>query len=372
MSTKQSFPFFDITRQFKELKPEVMSTFEKLLDNQHLIGGAAVQDFEKAIAEWIGVKHAVTVASGTDALILGLKALGVGHDDEVITPTFSFFASTGSITWIGARPVYVDILPDTYCLDPKQIRKKITKKTKAIMVVHLYGQCADMDEIMAISQETGIPVIEDTAQSIGAKYKGKSAGAIGDLGAISFYPTKNLGGAGDGGLIVTNNDELGRKALLLRQHGMPKRYTYDLLGMNSRLDSLQCAYLHIKLKHLNKWNKRRQEIAQYYINNLKDLEGKGLTLPKTASGNEHVWHQFMVRLKDRENVRAKLTELGVPTDVYYPRAIPDEPVLKDYVSGVQCPVATQAALEITALPIFPELTQQEIDQVVSGIRKVLT
>lgn len=369
---KPTFPFFDITRQYKEIKPEVMSVFEKILDAQANIGGAYVADFEKAAAEWIGVKHAVTVASGMDALILGLKALGVKAGDEVITPAFSFFGSTGAITWLEAKPVWADIRKDTYCMDMDQVKKKITSKTKAIMVVHLYGQCADMDALMKISKETGVPIIEDTAQSIGATYHGKPAGGIGHVGAISFYPTKNLGGAGDGGLITTNDDSIAQMASLLKNHGMPKRYTYAILGSNSRLDSLQCAYLNIKLKHLKKWNDRRLEIANMYIKNLKDLESKGLVLPVTAAGNKHVFHQFVVRVKDREQVKNRLAELGVPTDIYYPKSIADEDVVKSYRnSSEKFPVAEECAQSVLALPIFPELTQTEIDFVISSVRKAL-
>lgn len=371
MSTPK-FPFFDITRQYGKIKSEVMSRFEKLLDTQALIGGAAVTDFEKAAAEWMGVKHAVTCASGTDALIIALRAAGVKEGDEVITPAFSFFASSGAITWIGAKPVWADIRPDTYCIDVEQIKKRLTPKTKAIMVVHLYGQCVDMDPILDLAKQKGLYVIEDCAQSIGAKYKGRSAGGLGHIAAVSFYPTKNLGGAGDGGLVTTNDDALGRTALLMRQHGMPKRYTYEIRGFNSRLDSLQCAYLHVKLPYLAKWNERRAWIADYYNKNLKDLETKGLVLPVTQQGNTHVWHQYVVRIPNREEVRGRLAELGVPTDVYYPKAIPREEVLREFVAGGDSwPVADKAAQEVLALPIFPELTQQEIDLVIQGLHKSL-
>lgn len=371
MST-QGFPFFDITRQFQEIKPEVMAAFEKLLDHQHLIGGSAVVDFEKSIAEWMSVKHAVTCASGTDALIIALRVAGIEPGDEVITPSYSFLASTSAIAWIGAVPVWADIQPDTYCIDVKEIEKKITPKTKAIMAVHLYGQTADMNAINALAKSRGLKVIEDCAQSIGAKYQGKSAGGLGDICALSFYPTKNLGAAGDAGLVTTQDDELGRKATLMRQHGMPKRYTYDLLGFNSRLDSLQCAYLHIKLKHLKKWNDRRNQIAAHYMEALKPLESKGLVLPYTVPGNYHVYHQFMVRLPKRDQVKAQLAELGVPTDIYYPRSIADEEIMQKYRNpSEKFPVADMCAQSILALPVFPELTQSEIDRVVDGFHKVL-
>lgn len=371
MST-QIFPFFDITRQFQEIKPEVMAAFEKLLDNQHLIGGSAVSDFEKSAAEWMGVKHAVTCASGTDALIIALRVAGIQPGDEVITPSYSFFASSSSIAWIGAVPVWADIRPDTYCIDVKEIEKKITSKTKAIMAVHLYGQTADMKAINDLAKAHGLKVIEDAAQSIGAKFNGVQAGSLGDICALSFYPTKNLGGAGDGGLVTSNNDEFGRNSLLMRQHGMPKRYTYDLLGFNSRLDSLQCAYLHIKLKHLKRWNERRNEIAKTYIENLKSLESKGLILPFTAPGNGHVYHQFMIRVQNRDQVKAKLAEMGIPTDVYYPKAIPEETIMHKYKKGSETfPVANLCSDTILALPIFPELTKAEIEKVIDGLHKVL-
>lgn len=371
MST-QTFPFFDITRQFQEIKPEVMSAFEKLLDNQHLIGGNAVADFEKSAAEWMGVKHAVTCASGTDALIIALRVAGIQPGDEVITPSYSFFASSSSIAWIGAVPVWADIRPDTYCIDVKEIEKKITSKTKAIMAVHLYGQTADMAAIKSLAKAKNLIVIEDAAQAIGAKSGGVQAGGLGDICALSFYPTKNLGGAGDGGLVTSNNDDFGRRSLLMRQHGMPKRYTYDLLGFNSRLDSLQCAYLHIKLKHLKRWNERRNEIAGLYSEALKPLEKKGLVLPFTAPGNYHVFHQYMVRTPNRDQVKAKLAELGVPTDVYYPKGIPEESIMSKYKkAGDKFPVADECSNSILALPIFPELTKTEIERVIDGFHKVL-
>ena len=363
--------FFDLTRQYSEIKPAVMKVYEDLLDKQHLILGEAAQKFETDVARWIGVKHAVTVASGTDALILGLKAMGVGPGDEVITPAYSFFCSTSSIILAGATPVLVDVEPDTYNLSPRLVEAAMTSKTKAIMPVHLYGQCADMGPLMAISKKHGIPLIEDFAQSIGATYQGQQAGTMGLVGATSFYPTKNLGGAGDGGLVTTNDDGVADRLKLLRVHGMRVRYHHEILGTNSRLDALQCAYLHVKLPKLQGYMARRKQLAERYLREMKPLEALGMVLPTTRKENVHVWNQFIVRVPNRDQVRKNLQEIGIPTEIYYPLTIAEQPPLRPYCAERGWAVSEASALSSLALPIFPELKDSEQTLVIEGFKEVL-
>lgn len=367
------FPFFDLTRQYKDIKNEVQETVLRVFDKQAFVMGDEVTGLEAELARYIGVKHAVTCGSGTDALVLALKALDIGPGDEVITPGFSFFASTSSILLTGAKPVFADVDPSTFNIETKNLNKLVTKKTKAIMPVHLFGQCAEMDPLMSFAESAGIPVVEDFAQSIGAKYKGRGAGAMGTLGATSFYPTKNLGGAGEGGLVTTNDDKLADKMKLLRVHGMRVRYTHDILGWNSRLDALQAAVLRIKLRHLDKWVARRQKLASQYQELLSPLEQKGkIKLPKIAAERFHVWNQFTVLVDSRDQVRKKLEENGIPTDIFYPKTIPAQPVLLEMgykEEGI--PVSVDCAKKALALPIFPELTDDEQKQVIENLNSVL-
>ncbi len=369
MNNPNRIPFFDLTRQYKSLKTDVMKSFEGLLDRQALILGDAVSKFEEDIARWIGVKHAITCASGTDALILPMRALGIGPGDEVITPAYSFFCSTSSILLVGAKPVFVDIDPVTMNLDVRQIEALITPRTKMIMPVHLYGQCADMDPILEIAKKHNLYVLEDFAQTIGATYKGRPAGAMGTVGATSFYPTKNLGGAGDGGLMTTNDDKLADALRLIRVHGMRVRYTHEFLGTNSRLDALQCAYLHVKLPHLKSWTARRQQLAERYHAELKDLAGLGLNLPRVASDRTHVWNQFCVRVTHRDQVRQMMLDRGIPTEIYYPFTIPHQEPLRPYSPKLGWPVSEECARTTLALPIFPELTDEEQGFVISNLRE---
>lgn len=377
MSAK--FPFFDVSRQFAPLKTEVMERFSQIVDRQAFILGDTVNNFEKKIAEWVGVSHAITVSSGTEALVVALRALDIGHTDgqrdEVITTPFSFFASTSSILLTGAKPVFVDIDPKTLNIDPSKIEKAITAKTKAIMPVHLYGQCADMDPILNIAKKHNLFVVEDFAQTIGAHYKGRPAGTMGNLGCTSFYPTKNLGGAGEGGMITTNDAQLAEKIKIMRVHGMPKRYVHDILGSNSRMNALQVAYLDVKLPHLKSWMKTRQQLAQIYFDRLKPLTDKGLVLPTVANNCDHVWNQFVVRIHrsdlTRDEVQKRMLELGVPTEVYYPLTIPQQKPLRGICEEKGWPEAEKAAQDVMALPIFPELKKEEQDMVIAALSKIL-
>jgi dTDP-4-amino-4,6-dideoxygalactose transaminase len=367
------FPFFDLTRQFQTIKTEVNEVVQKVFEKQAFVMGDEVSSLEAELAKYIGVKHAITCSSGTDALVLALKALDVGPGDEVITPAFSFFASTSSILLTGARPVFADVDPKTFNIDPEQLSKIMTKKTKAIMPVHLFGQCAEMDAIHSFASQKGLAVVEDFAQSIGAKYKGRGSGSMGTVGATSFYPTKNLGGAGEGGLVTTQDDKIAEKMKLLRVHGMRIRYTHEILGWNSRLDALQAAVLRIKLRHLDKWVARRQELARQYRELLAPLaQEKKLVLPEIAPDRFHVWNQFTVLVDHRDEVRRRLDENGIPTDIFYPKTIPAQPVLVEMgFTEDGLPVSVNSAKRALALPIFPELTNDEQRLVVEGLNAAL-
>lgn len=367
------FPFFDLTRQYQGLKNDVMKSVQQVFEKQAFVMGEEVTSFEAEVGRYMGAKHAITCSSGTDALVLALKTLGIGPGDDVLTTPFSFFASTSSILLAGARPVFSDIDPLTFNLNPSLLEKALTPKTKAIMVVHLFGQCADMDPIVAFARKRGLRVIEDAAQSIGARYNDKKAGSIGDMGAVSFYPTKNLGGAGEGGLVTTQDDALAEKARLLRVHGMKVRYTHDLLGWNSRMDALQAAVLRVKLPHLDKWVARRQQLSGQYNESLAPLVKTGkIVLPAAEKNRFHVWNQYVVRVENRDQVRAKLDERGIPTDIFYPKTLPVQPALKDLgLETLHLPVAEDCAAKALALPIFPELTDGEQQQVVQALTEVL-
>jgi len=355
------FPFFDLTRQYQTIKNEVMEVIPKLFEKQTFIGGEEVVNLEKELAAYVGVKHAITCSDGTDALIIALHALDIGPGDEVITPAYSFFASTGSILACHARPVFVDIDPHTFNIDPKLIESKITLKTKAIMPVHLFGQCADMESVMSIANKHQIPVVEDAAQAIGARYSGRGAGSMGSIGCFSFYPTKNLGGAGEGGMVTTDDDTLAEKLRLIKVHGMKVRYYHDILGWNSRLDSIQAAVLRIKLRHLDKWVGRRQQLARQYEALLdRGVKAGAIILPHAGRGQFHVWNQYCVMVRGRDRVRKELEAKGYPTEVYYPLTIPEQKILKDMgYPSKGWPLSEAAAAGSLALPIFPELTDAE-------------
>lgn len=363
------FPFFDLTRQYETLKQEILPVVHKVFEKQAFVMGEEVTQFEKEVADYIGVKYAVTCSSGTDALVLALKTLGIGPGDEVITPPFSFFASTSSILLCGAKPIFVDIEPKHFNLDPEKVAAAITPRTKAIMPVHLFGQCADMDPILKVAKSKGIAVVEDFAQSIGAKYFNRGAGGMGTMGATSFYPTKNLGGAGEGGLVTTNDETLAEKAKLLRVHGMKVRYTHDILGWNSRMDALQAAVLRVKLRHLDKWVARRRQLASRYQEAFGSLEKEGkLQLPVESANRFHVWNQFTILVSQRDSVRSKLEQQGIPTDIFYPKTIPVQPALKNGNENLgSFPVGEECASRALALPIFPELTDDEQSHVIKAL-----
>jgi len=359
-------PILDLTAQYKSIKSEIDAAIARVVDSQHFILGPEVKAFESEAAAYCGTKYAVGVASGTDALILALKALGIGQGDEVITTPFTFFATAESISIVGAKPVFVDIDPKTYCINPALIEDKITKKTKAIIPVHLFGQCADMDAILEIARLNNLKVIEDTAQAMGAAYKGRQAGSMGDIGCLSFFPSKNLGGFGDGGMVITNNEEIADKIKMLRVHGSTIRYIHSAIGMNSRLDALQAAILRVKLKHLNKWLDGRRKVAQYYNENLKGLP---VTTPYVPPYNVHTYHLYVLRVKPSPEKLAKLlNDTGIEARTYYPVSLHLQECYKDlgYKKG-DLPESESASPETLAIPIYPELDTEKLGIIVKNI-----
>jgi dTDP-4-amino-4,6-dideoxygalactose transaminase len=321
------------------------------------------------VAAYLGVKHAVGVASGTDALVIALRALGIGPGNEVIVPAYSFFATAGAVMLVGARPVIVDIFADTYCIDIHQVKEKINPKTRAIIPVHLYGHPADMSPLWELAQAHGVKIVEDNAQAFGAEYQDRKTGSLGDLGCLSFFPTKNLGGYGDGGMVVTNHDELAVKVRMLRAHGWRKKYFPEILGYNSRLDEMQAAILRVKLQHVDGWNQQRHALASRYT---ERLSGMGLITPREMDQARHVYHLYTVRLTERDRVQGELKKAGIASDVYYPQPLhlTDPCRSLGYRSG-DFPVAEQASREALSLPLYPEMTDEQLTCVMDTMQRIL-
>ncbi len=374
---KTKVPFFDLAVQFKSIENEIKSALDEVFQNQQFIMGPKVQVLEDAMAQYCQTRYAVGVASGSDALLLSLMALGIGTGDEVLLPPFTFFATAGSISRLGATPVFVDIDRETYNMDPSKIEEKITARTKAIIPVHLFGQCADMDPLLKIAQEKNLFIIEDAAQALGAEYKpkvgseGRRAGQIGDLGCFSFYPTKNLGAFGDAGMVVTDNPGLAEKVRLLRVHGSQPKYFHKAIGINSRLDTIQAAILLEKFKYLEKWTAERQKKAERYQelfeNSLSSV--KGFKLPTVQFQNRHIFHQYVIRVPQRDPLRQFLAEEGIGTDIYYPVPLHLQECYSflKYRRG-DLPNSEKASEEVLALPIYPELTEDQQRVVVNRIK----
>ena len=364
-----NIPILDLTAQYKSIKKELDAAVKSVVDSQHFILGPEVEQFEKEVAAYCGTKYAVGTASGTDALILSLKALGIGPGDEVITTPFTFFATAESVSLTGAKPVFVDIDPKTYCIDPRLIEDKITKNTKAIIPVHLFGQCADMDRIMETAKINNLKVIEDTAQAMGAAYKGRKAGSMGDTGALSFFPSKNLGCFGDGGMVITNNKETADKIRMLRVHGSTVRYIHSAIGTNSRLDALQAAILRVKLKYLDKWLEGRRKIAKYYDERLKGV--KSVITPYVPSYNTHTYHLYVLRVKQGpEKLAEFLNDSGIEARTYYPVPLH----LQECYKNLGCkkgalPESESASPQTLAIPIYPELSTEESGFIVKKINE---
>lgn len=361
----------DLASQYRKIKKEVLREVTKVCDSQHYVLGKNVAGLESEIASYCGARYAVGVASGTDAILLALMAAGVGAGDKVVTTPFTFFATAGSIARLGAVPIFVDIHPKTYNIDPEGFEsylKKNRKGVKAVIPVHLYGQCADMAPIKALARKYRISVIEDAAQSIGAEYRGKRAGSLGDMGCLSFYPTKNLGCFGDGGMVTTNDASLYDRLKMLRVHGSRVRYYHDEVGVNSRLDELQAAVLRVKLKYLDGWTAGRIKNAERYNALFSKACIKEVTLPYIRKGNLSVYNQYVVRVPKRDELRAHLATVGVGSEIYYPLSLHQQKCFKylGYKKG-DFPVSEKTAKEALALPIYPELRESEQRFVVSSI-----
>ncbi|MEM4655146.1 MAG: DegT/DnrJ/EryC1/StrS family aminotransferase [Thermosphaera sp.] len=367
MLKSSPIPLLDLKAQYAELREEIFAAINRILESQQFILGPEVEALEAEVASYSHCRYGIGVSSGTDALLVSLMAIDLQQGDEVITTPYTFFATGGSISRLGGRPVFVDIDPKTYNIDPEKIEAAITPRTKAIIPVHLFGQMADMDPIMAIADRYNLYVIEDAAQAIGAEYKGRRAGSIGHLGCFSFFPSKNLGGFGDGGMVVTNNAELADRVKLLRSHGAHPKYYHKMVGGNFRLDALQAAVLRVKLKYLDNWTIARQQNAEQY-QQLFIQAGIEASLPYVAEARRHVFNQFVIRVQNRDNLMAYLKQNGIGCEIYYPVPLH----LQDCFSNLgykhgDLPISERASLETLALPIYPSLNKVQQQRIVATI-----
>jgi dTDP-4-amino-4,6-dideoxygalactose transaminase len=377
---KTIVPLLDLQAQYLPIRDELLAAIARVCDSQRFIMGPEVEALEAELASYLGVRDAIAVSSGTDALLVAMMALGIGEGDEVITSTYSFFATAGCIARLGGVPRLVDIDPVTYNLIPDQVRTAVSPRTKAIIPVHLYGLCADMDPVLAIAADAGVAVIEDAAQAIGATYKGRQAGAMGQVGCFSFFPSKNLGAFGDAGLVTTNDAALAHDVRLLRNHGAQQRYYHDRIGGNFRLDALQAAVLRVKLPHLARWTEmRRANAARYRALFERTLEPgskgsppAGLVLPLEPPGCRHIFNQFIIRVPNRDAVRAILAERGITTEIYYPVPFHLQACF-EYLGHRRgdFPVAEEAASSSLALPIYGELTVAQQEAVAEAMAAAL-
>ncbi|MGZ8225050.1 MAG: DegT/DnrJ/EryC1/StrS family aminotransferase [Methylococcaceae bacterium] len=361
-------PMVNLKAQYAEIKDEVEQGLAQTIENCSFILGPNVQAFEKETAQYLGVKHAIGVASGTDALHLALIAEGIGAGDEVITTAFTFIATAEAIKYVGAVPVFVDIDPKTFNISPEAIAKAITPKTKAVMPVHLFGQPADMGKIEQLCKEHNLKLIEDCCQSFGASINGKQTGAIGDAAGFSFFPSKNLGAFGDGGLVVTNSDETAAKIKQLRNHGSDVRYYHDVIGYNSRLDEMQAVILRAKLKRIDQYNQGRRHVARLYSELMADLP---LTMPYEDGLGEHVYHQYTLLSERRDEIMKALNDRQIGCAVYYPVPLHQQNAFKEECAGLTLPVTESVAANCFSLPICPFLDDKSIKEIVSVIRAVL-
>ncbi len=358
-------PLVDLTAQYHAIKEEIDAAITATLESGQFILGPAVSKFEESIASYLGVDHAIGLASGTDALVLALRALNIGAGDEVIVPAYTFFATAGTVMSVGATPIFVDIDPLTYEIDVTQINDRITPKTKAIIPVHLYGHPADMDTIQELAHSHGLKVIEDNAQAFGATYRGKKTGSIGDIGCLSFFPTKNLGAYGDGGMAVTNDPVLAERMRMLRTHGWKKKYYSEEVGYNSRLDALQAGILQAKLAHVDSWNQKRRDIAQRYSEQFSSLD---VIVPIECDWARHVYHLYIIRSNRRDELQGFLKREGIASEVYYP--LPPHlsmPCRKFGYKEGDFPHAERASRETLALPLYSELTEAQQDKVIVSV-----
>jgi dTDP-4-amino-4,6-dideoxygalactose transaminase len=358
-------PLLDLVAQYHSIQQEIDESIRQVLESGRFILGPNVTALEQEVASYLGVKHGVGVASGTDALVLALRALNIGPGDEVIVPAYTFFATAGAVLSVGARPVFVDIDPRTYCLDVQQIPEHLSSQTKAVIPVHLYGRPADMDPLLNLARAHGLKVIEDNAQAFGAEYYGRKTGCLGDIACLSFFPSKNLGGYGDGGMVVTNDGSFAERVQRLRTHGWRKKYFPEELGYNSRLDELQAAILRVKLRHVDGWNEWRRTLASEYSTRLAPL---GITVPYEHTNLRHVYHLYVIQVKERNSLQQALKEAGIASEVYYPQPLHlTEPCRKLGYKPGDFPVAEQASRETLALPLYPELTSEQKETVLQSL-----
>ena len=367
-------PVLDLKKQIAPIRKELDAVIKRVIDNTNFILGAEIQDFEHGVEKYCNVKYAVGVSNGTDAIKLALLALGIKCGDKVVCPAFTYYATAGAITSMGAIPAFADIDPETYNISVESIERVLKKdsgrKIKAIIPVHLYGQCVDMDSILSMSRKYKLKVIEDTAQAFGAEYKGKKAGTMGDCGTVSFFPGKNLGAFGDAGMVITNNKIVAERIKILRNQGNKAKYYHLLLGYNNRMDTLQAAILKVKLKYLDAWNRKRQENANYFNQRLKGLKIKA---PFVPGYNTHIYHQYVLRLNTSSSKLIEhLKNKGIGVRVYYPVPLHLQKCFKylNYRKG-DFPESEKAAVQTLAIPVYPDLTRQELDYIISSIREFL-
>lgn len=362
-------PLLDLKAQYRTIRDEIREAVDGVLESQYFILGPEVKALEKEVAEYCRCKYAIGLSSGTDALLVALMAAGIEPGDEVITTPYTFFATAGVIHRLGATPVFVDIEPDTYNINPALIEKAVTPKTKAIMPVHLYGQCAQMDEILEIAQRHGLMIIEDAAQAIGSEYRGRRAGSMGDIGCFSFFPSKNLGAAGDGGMVTTNDEDLAKKMLSLRVHGSAPKYYHKIVGGNFRLDAIQAAVLRVKLRRLDKWSEGRQQNAQDYNRRLAEagLAGKEI-IPPIVKQDSHIFNQYILRAENRDGLLAHLRDRKIGCEIYYPVPLHLQECFAclGTAKGVM-PESEKAAGTTIAIPVYPELTGEQRAYVIDAI-----
>ncbi len=365
--TRMNVPLLDLKAQYADLRAEIDDAIKRVMESTRYIGGPEVTGLEEEIARYSQCTHAIACASGTDALLLSLRALDIGPGDEVVTTAYSFFASAGTIANVGATPVFVDIDPRTYNLDPHRLEEVITPRTKAVVAVHLYGQCCDLTAVEAVCRKRQIYLIEDAAQAIGSEWEGRRAGSVGDFGCFSFFPSKNLGAAGDGGMMVAQSAALADRARLLREHGARPKYHHALVGTNSRLDALQAAILRVKLKHLDRWSEARAQNAKMYH---ALLEGSKVGRPFHDPRTRHIYNQYVVRFERREELRQFLADRGIGSEVYYPVPLHLQECFSTlgYRAG-DMPQSEAAAKETLALPIYPELGEERLRYVAQTVRE---
>jgi len=364
-------PLLDLRAQHRTIRDEVLAALLRVVDSQAFILGEEVEALERELAEYCGTRFAIGCASGSDALLLALLALGIGPGDEVVVPAFTFFATAGAVVRAGATPVFADVQAGSFNLDVERAAALICSRSRvrAAIAVHLFGACTDMDPLREVAARRGIALIEDAAQAIGAEYKGRRAGGLADVGCFSFYPSKNLGGYGDGGLLTTNDPALGERLRALRVHGSRERYVHEWVGFNSRLDALQAAVLRVKLRHLDEWTEARRRHADYYCRRFAELGLPVITPSAPPYATRHVWNQFVIRAPERDRLREHLSRLGIGTEIYYPVPLHLQPCFRalGYRPG-DFPVSEQLAGEVLALPVYPELTDEQLETVIEGVR----